>query len=485
MRSPESSAPSSRRGDDCLDGRRLVGEGPSVIGMITSVLQSGGSIDTAIREVAEEGPRYSKSLFSDAVGQVDIKEAPNIREGLAKVLKDVPKEAEGYGRAILIALSASESADEETMGHMLRDAADTALESVRTVGESYGASLTVPCTAVFGIGIMVPMILMSILPMLSIGGIFGSVAVDQRFVALLTLVVVPSAILLVCIGVRKGNPYISDTLDLRDSKHALPLLLSVPLAFVYIGIGQGGEKLFLLSLAPACIAAVLLMSDAIHRENKRRISEMSLMDSVFDLGNRMISGSNFETASVESIRTRKGCAGLSDALSREYSLCRGDVSLAVSRTMEPVSKEVSLTLRNILLCSTRDSYDAGRLAISLGKQFQNRRTALRAIETRLKSTTDMMTATAVFFAPMVLGMSVSMLEPLSKIQGFVSFDGASMILSSYLVELCALISMLTSNLGNDGSVSRMVWRFCLMCPVSLVVFTICCSLRSGVVSVIS
>ena len=49
------------------DVMRLVDEGPTVVGMITTAVGSGGSLDTAIRVVAEDGPRHSRTLFSHAV----------------------------------------------------------------------------------------------------------------------------------------------------------------------------------------------------------------------------------------------------------------------------------------------------------------------------------------------------------------------------------------------------------------------------------
>lgn len=475
MRSLRSSAPASPAGRDEMDWKRLVNEGPAVIGMITSVIQSGGSIDTAIRSMSEDGPVNSKMLFSKAIRLVDTKGSKTLTEGLDSVLAQVPREGDGYPRAVLMAVSASESSDDQTRERMLRDAADIALESVRTMGESYGASLMVPCTVIFGIGIIVPMILMSILPLLNIGGMFGSFAVDQRVVVLVTLVLVPSAILMVSLQVRRDNPFVSSPEGKRNLRCAAPLLLSIPLALVFADIGGNDGEVFLYSLAPACVATLLLMSDIVHKEKGRRAHEQSLMDCIFDLGNRMISGSNFETASVDAMASRKECATVSESLSREYDLSRGDVGSAISRTVNPISEEMSLTLRNIHMCSTKDADDAGRLAITLGKQFQNRRETMKSLELKLKSATDMMVGTAMFFAPMVLGMSVSMLEPLSRIKGFVSMDGTSLILAVYLIELCALISLLVSSLRSREGLEDLVWRFCFMCPVSLLVFSVCCS----------
>ena len=46
---------------------RLLNEGPDVIGRMTSVLGRGGSLDTAVRDVAENGPELSRTIFGRLV----------------------------------------------------------------------------------------------------------------------------------------------------------------------------------------------------------------------------------------------------------------------------------------------------------------------------------------------------------------------------------------------------------------------------------
>lgn len=194
---------------------------------------------------------------------------------------------------------------------------------------------------------------------------------------------------------------------------------------------------------------------------------------MFELGNAMLSGDNFENVSVDVISGRTECSDVGLSLRRELDLCRGDVESAVRRVIEPVSAEVSRTLCYIHRCSLKDTEDAGRLAVAVGRQFQNGSNIRKELEIRLKSMTDMMSGTAVLFAPMVLGMSISMLEPLSEISGYSGLDGTGTMLSVYILELCALISILTSSLGGRGSVREMIWKFCLMSPIALLVFRMC------------
>jgi len=456
-----------------MDVRRLMNECPAVIGVLTSTIESGGSIDTAVRAIAEDGPRHSRQLFLDSVRDADTKGSPSLTSSLSSRLSELPEEASGYRRAVMMAVSASESSDEIERTRMLRDSAQIALEAVKEMGEAYGASLTVPCMTVFGIGIMMPMILMSILPMLSIGGMFETGTIDNGAIVLITLVMIPAIILAVSVYLRSRNPFLTESFRIKDLRCLLPIFCSIPLGLIAMRFTDDSTMILLLSLAPACVVCVILMAGGMRGNRVRLAGEQALMDCVFDIGNRMLGGTNFETAAVEASAVRKESEPVSRMLSREFALCRGDVGAAVSCAVEPVSREMSMALCSIQACSERDTEDAGRLAVTLGKQFQSRNAAKRDLEMKLKSTTDMMAGTAMVFSPLVLGLSVSMLEPLTKLAGELSLEGTSTILGIYLVELNALIAILLSSLGSGDGVLQTVWRFCIMCPISLAVFWVC------------
>ncbi|MBO4797620.1 MAG: hypothetical protein J5494_02450, partial [Candidatus Methanomethylophilaceae archaeon] len=468
-----------------VGSKRLLNECPTVIGMMTSSLESGGSLDAAVRMIATEGPGISRRLFSGVVRRTDTKSFRNMKDCLADAVRRLPDSSAGYRRAIHMCIAASESSNPEERTRMLKDASDISLEAVKDMGEAYGASLNTPCMAVFGIGILVPMILMSILPMMSVGGMLGTGSFDESIVIFVTLAVIPAAILILSVWMRLTNPFLRSGFGNSGIRSAVPLLVSVPLAIVYLSLGEKPESLLLFSLAPACVLALAMMYGDIGNERKRAECEQGLRDAVFDLGNRMLSGENFEKASCDAISAKKECAEASDSYSRELSLCRGNTVRAIVRSIKPISEDVSIALANICRCSERDITDSGRLSIALGRQFQNQNHMRKNLETSLKSMTDMMLATSMLFAPLVLGMSVSMLEPISEIAEFQSLGNTSFILSVYLAELSATIAVLMGSLGNGEDFRMMLRRFCIICPIGQIIFCISCgiSLRASLFAV--
>ena len=212
------------------------------------------------------------------------------------------------------------------------------------------------------------------------------------------------------------------------------------------------------------------------KEQARRRAEDGLRDCVFEMGTAMLSGGIFENASVDAMGSRPECAEAASALGREMDICRGDVESAVEKALSPISEEVSRVLCDVRRCSMTDGEEAGRLASSVGRQFQNRADVMTGLELNLKSMTDMMTGTAMIFAPMVLGLSIALLGPLSEISGFQGMEGTGLITTAYLIELCAMVSLMSASLGTDSSLGGIVWRYSMMLPVSLAVFGLCSSI---------
>ena len=160
-------------------------------------------------------------------------------------------------------------------------------------------------------------------------------------------------------------------------------------------------------------------------------------------------------------------------IEREFILCRGDIVSALKAVLYWISPKMTDHYCDIYRASMRDLRDAGRMATGLAHQLQDQNKVRKDIENKLKSTMDMMTGTSAIFAPIILGMSIMMLGPISEMTGQIFFENIGIILTIYLVELAALISLMSSNLMCRGKTVDIIARFSLMMPISIVVFTIC------------
>ena len=454
----------------------FMNEGPTVIGMMASVIEGGGSLDTAARDVAANGPARSSSMFREMVTKADTRQIPDIGYGMSELLSALPADAAPFRRSMQMVISASGSQDRSERDRMLKDASDISLNGLRETGESYSTSLNIPCMMIFGLGIMVPMILMSILPMLSIGGMFGSSTISMVPIVLITLVIIPCVIISLIISVKEKNPFISSGPLRSDPTALIPLLSMVPIAIVLMMITYDASTSIMMAAIISGIISIIVIMPSVRSGWLREKQESLLQDSVFELGNRLIGGENFEKAIVEAVSVRKECTSIAEGISRELDLCRGDVCAAIRSSIERISESVSGVFCDIYRCSLKDIRDSGRLAISIGRQLQDQNSVRKNIKNKLKSMTDMMTGTAAVFAPLVLGMSVTMLGPKSKVAEGVDTEGTSTILIVYLIELCILMAVLTSCLAGKYDAKEMVFKAGMMLPASIVIFILCSSI---------
>ena len=406
----------------------------------------------------------------------DTKEAKGVKEALVARMGDLPSDAAGYRQAILLCISASESEDGSESAAAFSEASEVALDAVRLMGERYSASLTAPCMAVYSLCILAPLVIMTIIPVMGIGGLFGSMAIDEGILTVVMLVLIPAVMVFICLWLRSANPFLDDGRGRMDPRVLLPLASMLPVFVVMILSDRSAEESLMVSSAVSALATLILTYSERRAESERIKAEKGLRDSVFEMGTAMLSGSIFENASVESMKTRPECMEASASLRRELDISRGDVEAAVRRALSPLSGEVSRILCDVHRCSMTDWEEAGRLASSVGRQFQNRADVMTGLELKLKSMTDMMTGTAMIFAPMVLGLSISLLGPLGDISGFQRMEGTGLVTAAYLIELCAMVSVMSSCLGTDRSLAGIVWRYSLMLPISLIVFVLCSSI---------
>ena len=448
----------------------LMNETPSVIGMMSVTLSSGGSFDSAIREIAKNGPKNISELFNKIVLDADCRAISDIRTAVIDLVSSFPKVLAPFKRAMQIAASAFDSTDPKERADMMKDAENIVLEGLKNIGESYSSGLSTPCMMIFGLGIMLPMIIISMLPMLSMGGMFKVSSLEPRVISAIVLGIIPMVVGSLILSIRGKNPFYKAKITASDLRYLAPMIVAVP---IYIVLGMRGvsdDLAISLAFIFAGFVTFATILPSVMKEKERAKVEEALKDTLFELGNRLSMGENFETAAKKALGSRTECVTVCCKLERELILCRGDIESAVFTALSPISVEIANHYCEICKASKRDVRNAGRLATGIAHQIQDQNTVRKGIENKLKSTMDMMTGTSALFAPIILGMSIVMLGPISDITGEVFFDGIGKTLSIYLIELAALIAMMSSNLKCRGKAVEVMARFSLMMPVALIVF---------------
>ncbi len=452
-------------------------ESPSVISMMATVISPGGSIDSAVRYVAEKGPRNTARLFRDMVSDTDCRRNTDIRDSLYSLASSLPNQLAAFRRALYMTISAAENPSQEERMRILKEASDISLTGLKQTGEEYSSKLQTPCMVVFGLGIMVPMILLSIAPMLGMGDAIGmTMTIPESLLESIILILVPAAVASVIVSIRGKNPLIVQSGGYDGIWKVSPMFLAVPLYMFLTQSGLEEIRCIALSLSVPSLATFALVCPNVNREKDRTKKENAIKDALYDLGNRMVTGENFESALVGALSVRKECRKLAESLSREYEICRGDLEAAIDMCISPVSRSMAGYVKDIYRASCKDLRDAGRLATAIAHQLQDQDSVRKGIENKLRNMTDMMNGTAMVFAPLILGLSIMMIGPLSAVSGTTDIGHTFAVVSIYLVELALLISMFGSMLASRFSATEVIYRFSLTVPCAMAILSVCASI---------
>ena len=122
----------------------LLNEAPTVIGMMSVSLRSNGSMDSAVRDVAVNGPKNIASLFAGIVRDADCRRTDSINQGLLDLLSSLPPQLSPFRRAVHMLITAADTSDGVRRSEMIGDAEETVLTGLRLMGESYSSKLGPP-----------------------------------------------------------------------------------------------------------------------------------------------------------------------------------------------------------------------------------------------------------------------------------------------------------------------------------------------------
>lgn len=448
------------------DPKRILNEAPTAIGMMAVRILMNGSMDTAVRDVASHGPKRISRSFRKAVKATDLRIHPDIGEAVMDAVGNI--DVPSFTRSVRMLISASETSDDNERRRIVHDAESISINGLREMGERYGSSLNGPCMMVFGIGIMIPMVMMSLLPMLNVGGIFSVSFLNTGTVAFITLVLIPGIVAVIIASVASGNPF-SERFGNVPKEIFLFIMAPIIMMTVYNLTGNIGSSL-IISLTATSVLIFLVIRPKILDDRKRKKIREVMEGSMFDIGNRMSSGDDFCHVLISSLDSRKDTAEVSNRMRNALMVCRGDVEFVISSFIPQYSDAVADSYIQIYRASLKDIRDAGRLAVNIGNQLQDRSSVKTGIDNKLRSMTEMMSGTAMLFAPLIMALSVVLMRPLSEMSDTLVTGDVTVILIIYLTELALLVSVLTSYLGNDGNTVNIAYRFSYMLPVSLIIF---------------
>ncbi len=351
---------------------------------------------------------------------------------------------------------ASHEATEEGKRRSLERANRAMVSGAKRRVEEYAISLSTPSMLLFGLGILLPIMVGSFMPMLSwdvwSGGTLGEpmTATDGRAfeTAIVMDVLFPVVALLVAMDAVSRRP-----VDRRapSGKHrqggrgwAAAVVAGAACsasAYFVIGAGENAPLVLLAGMVPA---SAVLMASGPRRRAGARATEDEAQDLVFKVGARMLDGDNFESALHRSVQDR-GAEGVSlgrRLCLRAFVMGQGlEGAVAAESRGERVNALEALKV--VARAATKDEADAGMMAMDIATYLRELSEIESTLKMRLKPTISMMRMTAHVLGPLVLGVTFAIYVSLGSVAGGYGDPGVPetmlLVLGLFLAEMNAVV----------------------------------------------
>lgn len=388
-----------------------IGEAPRAVTYLTMSLQVRPALERAIAFAAEHVAGPFAERLRGALWDVHLRARVRIEDGFLAIAGQGEPWNEDLKRALYLIAHATREGSPEGLARSLDRARSLVFEGARRRLQGYAVGLRGPTTALFALGVLLPLVLGSLMPLLSTGS-FAPVAIDVvepragnplPWILLLD-VAFPLVTFAVAHHVSSRRPGISPN-SRRVPVRRSHVVLAVPLLAISVFLMMSPETR-LLSLGTLVLAfavpALLAVRVPVRETRRSEALEREFPDALFELGSRLEEGRGLEDSFAAVSRSLRGTDSgfLFDRI--VHAIRYGG---SADSAMQRESHTVRASLELVVDLARKDPQVAGRATLEMSNHLRELRGVEDDMRAALRPTVDAMKATALVFAPLVLGVT--------------------------------------------------------------------------------
>lgn len=414
--------------------RASLGETPEAINYLAMSLAVRPSLERAVAFAADHSEAAFGRRLRRVLWDVHLRTRTTVEDAFLALADEWGAWNEELKRAVYVIVHAVREGSRDSMPRALDRARAIAYDGARRRLQDYAGRLRGPSTALFALGVLLPLIVGSMLPLLSLGGMapgaleFANPPPGDPLPWILLLdVAFPSITFLFAHLVSSSRPGLAvGTSGRRRSRRPFVILtlaslaalgpLALPSALAPV-LAVGGI------LGIVSLVLALITRDA-HRERTRTQDlEGEFPDALFQLGSRLGEGRGLEDAFLAVADGLRGTVAgeLFGRIARSLRIGGGTVEEALfgarGALREVRSRMVRANLKMVVEIAAKDPRIAGRATLEMSDHLRDLQGVERDLQSEIRPTVDAMRATATFFAPVVLGVTGALYALLSEAFG--------------------------------------------------------------------
>ncbi len=438
-----------------------IGKAPESINYMTMSMRVKPSLFQALKFASENAEEPMASGLKKVLWEVYTRKRSSIEESFMAFALEWGEWNDDLKRSLFSIRSAVLEKTKEGLEGSLERANDIIIDGTKQQVKEFSDSLSMPTTVLFAIGIILPIMIGALLPMMSISDLdmmqeqtTSGVGIFQM--VLMMNIVTPIAAFMYSYYILSKRPGTVSLprVDLREDKTSafIAFIIFVILFFVfYISRGSLSYLMPLPLLWPPVfsLSFYLLVTSSKPRQTRREFIKMEkeFPDTLFQLGSRLAEGAPVETALTSVSKSMEG-AKIAELFTRISNTCRlHQMSMETvlfgkeGMLNEHPSSMIRASMKAVVSLSKKVAGEAGLTVMRISNYLKDMQMMEEDMRSELYSSVQMMEATSMFFAPVVMGVVTGMYHLLYEI--FLDISGAQLISPSNFTAVISVYLLTT------------------------------------------
>jgi hypothetical protein len=423
-----------------------LGKSPETVCYLAMSLNHVPSLEKAVRFASENSEEPLSGALRKVIWSVETRQSLSIEDAFSDFASEWSGDSEELKMAFHSVRASVSEGTKEGRARALEKATEAALSGTRRRIEEFAASLSGPSTILFALGILLPLVVGSMLPMMAIGTLDVSNLAegpasggDARSSAVMTVLLMDVAFpglafayAYTILGRRPGTSA-PPAARAGDAGAAVPLALMVSMAMgaaLFASYGSEASMLVaaLLSLGAFSVPVGYWLASGVSQARAERARLMAMEsqfpDAFYQLGRRVSEGTPLEAAlpavggkmrgtEIGALFQRAGAAMRSSGLPPERALFDKDFGAL----QDCGSRTIRAAMRSAVASTEMDPQTAGKMMMDFSRYLRGLQDAARATRLQLSGISENMKSTATLFAPLIMGVTVGLFSMLSRTFG--------------------------------------------------------------------
>ncbi len=395
---------------------KMLGFMPGAVSYMVMSLYLNPSLEYAVAFASENTEEPLATDLKKILWGVYLREHDTIEEAFVKFAYEWGHWNDGFKRSLYTLRVSSMRSTERERKETLEKASEIIMESSKRDLIAYADALYVPTMILFSLGVMLPLILASLLPITPIGK-------DMTWVIVLIFdILIPGIVYLYSKKIIAEKPVLTTPPELEvhltktEKNTTIIVSIIIGVFFAYLGLRSFDyvtSSFFLWALSIPLAIYLFVTSYPMKTEHDTLI-EMNddFPDALFNVGSRVAEGEPFELALRRVVSLMKGSA--IEILFRRilYALKTTRDSLEEilfgkdGILKDKSTKIINTTMRVTLDALKKDNVTAGGMIINIASHLREMKGIEKDMKTKLGSATSMMKLTALYFAPITIAVTM-------------------------------------------------------------------------------